>query len=74
MSAKSHSLEFSLFGGAPRIFQDKEPGFFLFLLRFMRFFVQRIFLISTANKNVVAVRAYGEMLYGKVKEIIHVRI
>lgn len=64
---ESLSLEFSLFGGGLTIFQDKEQGFFLFLLCLMRFFVQRLGLICTANKNVIVVRACREMLYSKVK-------
>lgn len=58
------SLEFSLFGDPPRSFWDVESGLFLFLLHFMRFFVQRVRLIFTANENVIAVGAY-EVLYSK---------
>lgn len=70
---KVPSVECSLFGGGPRTFQDKEPGFFLFLLRFVRFFVQTFCLICTVDKNVITVRAHGEMPNSKVKEIMHLQ-
>lgn len=73
MSRKSHLWNSVSLEVGPGPFRIKNQDSF-FLLCFVRVFVQRLCPICTANKNVIAVRAHGEMLHSKVKEIIHLQI
>lgn len=74
---KVPSLKFSLFRGGPQTFQDKEPGLFYFLARFLFFCevlctktLYHLYCKYKCNSS----RAHGEVLHSKVKKIIRLQM